>query len=230
MKIQKYKQQAFTLVELMVTIAIMGIMAAIAMPSFNNFVAKSRLNNRAEQIANLFRYAQGEAVRMNVPVVICGDTIRSDGRPSGQCNANVFNTANNAANRSGLKAFADNNRDGTYSSTSSPKDIDIRTISINGNGSRRQVDMILQYCGVSASNCVNAHAPSQMIFFPNGQFAVQKSANSLDDAMVASHFVQFRIQDATQPDSANLRRYVVISPSGSVKVCGEQSGATRQLC
>ena len=38
--------KGFTLVELMVTLAVMGIMAAIAFPSMGNFIANTRLTNR----------------------------------------------------------------------------------------------------------------------------------------------------------------------------------------
>ena len=38
--------QGFTLLELMVTVAIMAIMAAIAFPSMRDFVSNSRLVNR----------------------------------------------------------------------------------------------------------------------------------------------------------------------------------------
>ena len=81
------KIQGFTLLELMVTVVIMAIMAAIALPNMRNFVANTRVVNRSEQIANLFRFAKGEAVRMGAPVIVCGVKIRSDGRPAGECNS-----------------------------------------------------------------------------------------------------------------------------------------------
>lgn len=77
--------QGFTLLELMVTVAIMAIMAAIAFPSMRDFVSNSRLVNRSEQIANAFRFARTEAVRMNTPVLLCGVLIRKDGRNTGVC-------------------------------------------------------------------------------------------------------------------------------------------------
>ena len=64
--------RGFTLIELMVTIAIMAIMAAFALPSMRNLVANTRIVNRSEQIANAIRLARVEAVRTNLPILICG--------------------------------------------------------------------------------------------------------------------------------------------------------------
>lgn len=215
------KVKGFTLIELMVTLAIMAIMAAIAMPNLSTFAAKTRINNRAEQIANLIRYARSEAIRMNVPVVICGDTIRSDGRPNGQCTSNIYTTAANG----GLKAFADTNRNGSFSSVDG--DTDLRTITINSN--RRNVDIELNYCPVSG-NCSNAADPKQMVFFPDGKFGVQTQSGNLNGINFSSRYAQFILKDAEKSTDTSFYRYVVVSPSGNVEVCTHNASDTRHLC
>jgi len=50
----KNKQQAFTLIELMITVAIIGILASIAYPSYQDSVIKSR---RTDAEAGLVKFA-----------------------------------------------------------------------------------------------------------------------------------------------------------------------------
>ncbi len=52
----------FTLVELMVIVAILGIFAGIAVPSFTDLVRRNRLQSASEEFYGLLQYARTEAV------------------------------------------------------------------------------------------------------------------------------------------------------------------------
>jgi len=58
-------ERGFSLIELMVTISVMALLLAAAVPSFGPWVANSRVRSTAESLQNGIRLAQTEAVRRN---------------------------------------------------------------------------------------------------------------------------------------------------------------------
>lgn len=62
------RQHGLTLIEVVVTIAIMGLLLAASMPSVGVWLANQRIRNTASSIATGMQYAQSEAVRRNRPV------------------------------------------------------------------------------------------------------------------------------------------------------------------
>jgi type IV fimbrial biogenesis protein FimT len=61
----------FTLMELMVVISIVAIMAAIAAPSFRDFINQNRLATVKTLLSNDINMARSEAIRSNVRYVVC---------------------------------------------------------------------------------------------------------------------------------------------------------------
>jgi len=57
-----------TLIELMVTVAVLAIGLSLAAPSFTQQIANYRLRTASESIINGLNYARAEAVRRNSPV------------------------------------------------------------------------------------------------------------------------------------------------------------------
>lgn len=65
------KQQAFTLIELMVTLVVLGIALGIAIPSFNELIRTNRSLAIGEDLSNALNFARAEAVKRNGRVSIC---------------------------------------------------------------------------------------------------------------------------------------------------------------
>lgn len=60
----------FTLIEMMVTIAVLGILVAIALPGFRAFVIDSRMTAQANEFLAALTFARSEAIKRNASVTL----------------------------------------------------------------------------------------------------------------------------------------------------------------
>lgn len=64
------RQLGFSLVEVMMSVVLMGIGMALALPSYRDMVEKRQITNGAEQVASFINTAQGVAMKTNQVVTV----------------------------------------------------------------------------------------------------------------------------------------------------------------
>jgi type IV fimbrial biogenesis protein FimT len=63
-------QHGFNLIEVMVSLTVLGILISLGVPSFAEWLQSQRIRASAEAIINGLQVARGEAIRRNLPVVV----------------------------------------------------------------------------------------------------------------------------------------------------------------
>ncbi len=70
----RFPHHGFTLIELMVTVSLIAILAALATPSFKSSLGSNRLSATANELTAAVQLARMEAMRFNQRVVLCRST------------------------------------------------------------------------------------------------------------------------------------------------------------
>lgn len=68
------KSLGFTIIELMITLAVVAVLAAISAPSFSEMLRSHRLTTQANLFLSQMHFARSEAVRRGQPVMILSNS------------------------------------------------------------------------------------------------------------------------------------------------------------
>ncbi len=96
MKMQQKAQQGFTLIELMIVIAIVGILAAIALPAYQDYIVRSKMSEPLAALAEgKTTVAEYVAANGNYPTASTAFGLNTATRPSSEIISSI--SVNNPA-------------------------------------------------------------------------------------------------------------------------------------
>ena len=85
--------RGFTLVELMITIVLLSIIIAIAIPNFTQFIRNNQVQAKADELKTFIQYARGQAVATRSSYQVATGTVWTAGPAGGSADRRLeFNT------------------------------------------------------------------------------------------------------------------------------------------
>lgn len=185
------KDAGFTLIELLVVIAILGVLIAIAAPSFKRQIQANQIKSNVNTFLADTRFARSEAVRRGGGVVMC----RSDSPEATNASCGTGSGPGGNGWVSGWIVFHDKNNNGQRNYNSDPI-LDDTILRVQAPITA--LDSIVE--GGSSSS-------TKLVFTGTGRLLNISSATSL----------QFGGGDFT----ADLQRMVCISLGGRARIAGD---------
>ncbi|HFC8836123.1 TPA: Tfp pilus assembly protein FimT/FimU [Neisseria subflava] len=217
-------QKGFTLIELLIVITIAAVMAVIALPNMNQWIASRRAASQAEQIANLLRFARNEAVRLNLPVYICPVKIKSDGSHNG-----CIHKKNSTSTSIGMLAYANQNKKPSYQNDG--VDLSIRYIILNGD--TEKVEYSFDYIPIGTSRSVFSSSASEVRwkFLPNGTFEYLIDDKDEENYQFSDGYIKISLTDKSAADTETKKAratVLLINGNGHVEICAKND--ERKMC
>ena len=132
---ERRAQSGFTLMELMVVLAVVGIIMGFAVPNFNLYVRNSRLTGAANDLLASVALARSEAIKRQLPVGLCASANPNVANP-------VCSGATATAFRQGWFVWVDADNDWVPDNNAAEPVLDRHdaldtTLTVRSNNSRR---------------------------------------------------------------------------------------------
>ncbi|MDX1573001.1 MAG: GspH/FimT family pseudopilin [Methylophaga sp.] len=172
-------RKGLTLIELLIVIAIVSILAAIAMPSFNDLLRRQAINGQANALFSMLYLARSEAIKRSSVVTICKS---SDGQ---NCGGNWSD---------GWMMFADQNKDGAMDAGD--------TMITQGRISEK---IAVGWVAFGSNNYIR-FTPRGMTLAQNGTFTVcpENTDEKLARSVVVSKTARVRIPPAGENGAGDI--------------------------
>lgn len=156
------RHAGFSLVELMITVTIMGILLAMAVPSFDRLIKDNRRSSIVNELIGNAMLARAEAAKRGQPVALCGNT------SSGACTGG-------ATWDYGWTLFVDVNGNGVIDTN----------VTVNGV-TYNEANMVLKqfrndYPTIKVSSNAGVTTSGAMVMMPFGQTGTAASLLVCDD-------------------------------------------------
>jgi type IV fimbrial biogenesis protein FimT len=181
----------FTIVELMVVLALVGIISSIAIPSYQSMIFRNRVETAVSSLHGALLLARSEALKRGVPVTIC----RSEtANTAPTCAASNSSPGVNTGWADGWIIFVDNNNNGQYNPGAVPSEL---LINAQGRLSRDITDISI----------IPNVARKFITFGPTGQ--------------VFGVFIQLAVNRPDADSDISHDRYICIASGGRARVSND---------
>lgn len=185
-------QQGVSLLEVMVVLAMIGVVASLAFPDFRNFMNQQRIHHYTASLHGALNFSRFEAMRRGAYVTICRSENAESGNPV--CASSNSNPLSNTGWASGWIIFVDKNNNGLY----------------DGDGQQR--DELLRVQGplisqASDGSIVPAPQRKFITFNPTGQ--------------TFGSFMRFAINRPDNDKNVANERFICLASGGRVRVSRE---------
>ena len=170
-QLQASRLQGFTLVELLVVMAVVAVLASVAAPYLQKFVTQRAVTARADELASALRLARSEALKRGSVVSVCASASPQAATP----------TCSDAADwAKGWLVFTDSNVNGSIDSTSGDQ-------VLAAHVPQASVKSLVAKDASGVAKAFTGFHPNGIAATGSAVFTIEPNISSSDGSYAASH-------------------------------------------